>query len=434
MPRAHKPTPRPRAGALTADWSQSAAPDAAAVADLVARLRASLAEPQALADALAEVPLPLATAGLAALGQEAGAEAVPALEHLAALESDGVSSAALDQLGALATPAAADALQRLADTLPGKEQRKAARRGLARLRSRGVSVAERPTVVAAAPVVQPRATLYHAMASHIDGAGSRMLWLFADRPLGGTYFLSSILNDIVGLKDCTVRDSTRKRLAAREAEAREREGITWVDLPIAYAQWLMQEAAGLNEASGTEVPVEYRLWRELIGQPPQPFERPLVYEEVSRFEVKMRPELLRDSPRLFDQPELRGWFLAYQEVQKYANELRRARESRLVLTAESEEQRQERVVGQVIRDLFTPAYRRGLQRRLEETGYIFLRTERPTEAKLAVAAAVELADTDPILLPRHPFVRALVERSIELAIQADRAGIDPRLLEMSPRS
>jgi hypothetical protein len=146
----------------------------------------------------------------------------------------------------------------------------------------------------------------------------------------------------------------------------------------------------------------------------------------------MRPELLRESPELFEEPEMEGWILGYKEVRPYAAELRRARESRLVLTAESEEQRHERVVGQAIRDLFGTPQRRALQRRLEEVAYIFLRTERPQEAKLAIAAAVELADTDPILLPRHPFVRQLVERSIELAIHAERAGVDPSQFDRSP--
>jgi hypothetical protein len=34
-----------------------------------------------------------------------------------------------------------------------------------------------------------------------------------------------------------------------------------------------------------------------------------------------------------------------------------------------------------------------------------------------------------VLLSRHPFVQGLVDRSISLAIQADRAGVDPDQLE-----
>jgi uncharacterized membrane-anchored protein YjiN (DUF445 family) len=180
------------------------------------------------------------------------------------------------------------------------------------------------------------------------------------------------------------------------------------------------------------VPHEYHHWKDVVGAPPQPFERPLAYEEVSRFEVKMRPELLEQSPKLFEEEEIEHWLLGYRDVQKYAAELQRAAASRLVLTPESDEQRAERVLNQAIRDVFTAPQRRGLQRRLEETAYIFLRTERPQQAKLAIAAAVEIADSDPVLLPRHPFVRLLMQRSIRLAIQAERAGIDPTELDRGP--
>jgi len=399
----------------------------------VGQLREGLTEPTSATSLLAAVPERLAAASLEALLAEAGEEAVPTVEQVALTGEEATALPAIHALGTLRAPAAASALVRLADHLPGKEQKKAARRELARLRSQGISVAiERADASGVSTPLQPRAIPYRALASHVDGTGSRMLWLYADRPLGGAYLLSFVLNDLVGMKDFFVRDSTRKRLALREAEAREQTSISWVDLPVEYAQWLVQEAAALNTESGTTLPTEYQLWREVVGEPAQPPERPLVYETVSRFEVKMRPELLRESPRLFEEPELQGWFFSYQEVREYANELRRARESRLVLSNESEEQRQERVAGQAIRDLFTPALRRGLQRRLEETGYIFVRSERPLQARLAVAAAVEIADSDPIVLPRHPFVRTIVERSIELVIQALHAGMDPSRLDVPP--
>ena len=176
----------------------------------------------------------------------------------------------------------------------------------------------------------------------------------------------------------------------------------------------------LNAESGFAVPLEYRHWQDVIGTPSEPYERPLAYAEVSRFEVKMRPDLLEHSTDLFEEEEIEYWVLGYRDVQKYAVELRRAATSRLVLTPESDEQRAERVLTQAIREVFTAPQRRGLQRRLEETAYIFLRTERPQAAKLAIAAAVEIADSDPVLLPRNPFVRLLMQRSIS-ARDPDRA-------------
>jgi hypothetical protein len=407
--------------------------DHAEAAALAARAREALDQPDTALGVLVEAPEPLAAAALEALRREAGLAAVPLLARVAEQSTASLADAAVVELGALADPGAATALARLAETVPDKDRRKLARRSLFRLRSQGVQPAAGEVLArsAVATVLQPRATLYRAIASQIDGAGSRALSLYADRPLGGAYLFSVLLNDVAGMKDFFVRDSTRKKLAAREEEMREQAG-EWVELPIPYAQWLIQEGLSLNAESGLAVPHEYQHWKDVIGAPPEPYERPLAYEEVSRFEIKMRPELLEHSPELFEEEEIEHWLLGYPDVQKYAAELRRAAESRLVLTPESDEQRADRVLNQAIRDVFTAPMRRGLQRRLEETAYIFLRTERPQQAKLAIAAAVEIADSDPVMLPRHPFVHVLMQRSIQLAIQAERAGIDPTQLDRSP--
>jgi hypothetical protein len=406
--------------------------DSAEAAALAAQVRTALDEPETALGVLAEAPAPLAAAALETLRREAGTDAVPLLARAADQAAGPVADAAVTELGALADPAAATALARVADLVADKDRRKAARRALYRLRSQGVQPLAGEALARSAPAaaLQPRATIYRAVASQIDGMGSRALSLYADRPLGGAYLFSILLNDMAGMKDFFARDSTRKRLAAREEEMRGQAGL-WVELPIPYAQWLIQEALALNAESGFAVPLEFRHWQDVVGTPP-PYERPLAYEEVSRFEIKMRPELLEHSPELFEEEEIEGWLLGYRDVQTYAAELRRAAESRLVLSPESDEQRAERVLGQAIREVFTAAQRRGLQRRLEETAYLFLRTERPQAAKLAIAAAVEIADSDPVLLPRHPFVRALMQRSIQLAIQAERAGVDPAELDRSP--
>lgn len=408
------------------------AADPAAVAALVAQLGSQLDAPDAALAALASAPPPAAAAALATLPVDDGAARRALLARVAAETDQQLAMVALAALGAQADADAAATLAQLADTLPHKERRKEARRVLFQLRSQGVAVPASPTSSPAPRASAPQATIYRALASHIDGLGSRLLWLFADRPLGGAWWIVAVLNDLAGLKDLTVRDTTRKRLAAQEAEVRAKTDFVWVELPVPYGQWLVQEAVALNAESGFALPTEYLAWRELIGAPAPPVERPLAYEQVSRFEVKMRPELLRDSPHLFEEPEIDGWFLGYREVKPYATDLRRMRESRLVLSTESEEQRLERTVNQAIRELFTAPQRRALQRRLEETAYIFLSSGRPEQAKRAVAAAVEIADSDPLLLSRHPFVKALVERSIELAIQAERAGIDPTLYDRNP--
>ena len=143
-----------------------------------------------------------------------------------------IADAALVELGALADPVAATALARLAErTVPDKERRKAARAG--RCSACAARACSRSRVEPASPCrcdgpPAARDTLScRSLASQIDGAGSRALSLYADRPLGGAYLFSLLVNDVEGLKDFFARDSTRKRLAAREDEMREQAGA-WV--------------------------------------------------------------------------------------------------------------------------------------------------------------------------------------------------------------
>jgi hypothetical protein len=414
---------------------QTAPPvDPAEAGALASRVQQQLDSPDAAVTTLAEAPAPLAAAALEALRQGAGPAAIPVLAQ-AAERADAplVAHAALVELGAVPEPAAAAALAHLGDTLAAKDLRKEARRALFHLRSQGVVPPAETAVARPAPsVLQPRVTFYQVLASNADGLGSRALALFADRPLGGAYLFNVLLNDLAGMKDFVVRDSTRKKLSAIESEMRQRERQTWIELPLNYARWLIQEALTLNAESGFTVPLEYRAWADTIGAPEQTYERPLAYEEISRFEIKMRPELLEQSPRLFEEPEVQPWFLGYRDVQKYVTEVRRAVESRIVLTAETDEQRLERVLTTAIREVMTAPQRRALQRRLEEQAYMFLRTDRPQQAKLAIAAAVEIADSDPALLSRNPFVRVYVQRSIEIPLRVLRAGADPSAIDRGP--
>ena len=114
-------------------------------------------------------------------------------------------------------------------------------------------------------------------------------------------------------------------------------------------------------------------------------------------------------------------------MQKWLQMLAEPPGSRLIVTPETEGDRTERVLREAVKDLLPPVQRAGLKRRLEETAYIFLRTEREADARRAVQAAVTIEEDRP-LRPPHPFLRALVERSLRIAIEVERAAFEPTRL------
>ena len=389
----------------------------------LADLRAGVSDVEAR---ILREPATTAAAGVRALGQVAGAEAVPLLALLGMAESVAVAEAACEALGSIRAEAAAEALQEIAESAAHRAVQKAARRGVYRLSSQGIRVEARAPV-AVATVGAPTGSLYRAVASGYDGRGDRALWLGVERPLGGVYAIALTVNDRRGLTQCTGLDTTRKRFAEREAELRNDDDSMWVELPLEYAQQLVQEAVETARESGSPATPSTAVWTDLIGAPAEPFQQALVYKEISSIEVRLHPTLENETPRLFEQSEIDGWLFLPDEVQKWARQIGETGASRLLVTAETDEQRVDRLIREAARELLTKPVLHALRRRLEETAYIFLRTERIADARRAVAAAVTIEEVRP-LRPLHPFLRFLVNRSFGVAVEIARVRQPSRRL------
>lgn len=355
-------------------------------------------EPKELARRITSLPLNQALAVLVALGRSRQAPAGPVLQ-------------AIDDDAAL------------------KELRKEARRSLHRLRGAGVAVPRRVARPAGLPATEQRAQIVEAWTSIADGVGSRVLGILASRPLGGMYFTAVLLNDVVGLKGCRLDETTRKRLRGDFPQWREDVGLPLVPVPPDYARQLLGEALELNGESGFPVPRGFEAYRRAIVEPTRPFEQALVYEDISAAEAKLNPELLKESPSLLDEPEMRSWFFGFDQVRTLALELLQASQSRIVLSEQLRAERQEGIVARAIRDVVDPPLRRGLRRRLEEAAYVLLKTDRSLQARRAVAAAQSMAEES---LTLSPFLRALMERSLDLAGEVETAKVPVDLVRRSP--
>lgn len=341
-----------------------------------------------------------------------------------AAETTGGALALIEALGGSRDEAAGRILAVVAGAAPDREQRKAARRALHRLRSTGVALATPVPVEPAPPAAAPAGVHppTRALVTPADGTGSRLLFLQVERPLGGMTTFSLAINDVVGLKNAMVEETTRRRFERRIREWSEANERPPVEVPVEYGLALLSEALALNAETGFPLPRDFVIRRGLLGELPPPPTDALIHQHISRGQTFLMPNLLQESARLLDgEPELLGWGFSYEEISTFARDYRVAAESTLVLTSEPREQRQARILGEAMDALFTPAMRRALRRRLEETAYIFWKSGRERSARQAVAAAFAIPDTGS--LRSHPLLQAIVARSMEMAIEADRTGM-----------
>jgi hypothetical protein len=346
--------------------------------------------------------------------------------------------AAIDALGHSHEAAAAEVLSLVDAVSTDRALRKAARRELHRLRSSGIQAppaAEAPPAPAATGHVEPTVAVSEAWATDIDPSGARAVWLLGDRPLGGAWFAALLLNDLKGVLELSLVDTTRKRFQ-RELAERRREPGAWVKLPGDYAWRLVREAVDVGREQGTALPTRYRALREVFGEAPGPPERALVHETVSPAEAGFNPDWLDESQSLVREPEVTGWHIPVPDaLRARALEVARAQSSTLLVPGNTPEQQALHLLADAGREALTPPLVRAIRRRLEETAYIFAVTDRLTAARRAVAAARALEDGH--RPDRNPFVRVLLEAGLARALRADQVNGRPApevLLELIERS
>jgi hypothetical protein len=334
-------------------------------------------------------------------------------------------NATLQALGHRRDVTAAEILAQVDGVVDDRALRKSARRELHRLRSVGIEPPAAATSSTAAPPVESRPRILdvsEAWATDIDPTASRALWLVAERPLGGIWFAALLLNAMRGLLDLTLVETTRKRFQRDFAAAQAGAG-TWIRLPGEYSLRLVREAVDLTREVGGGLPTRYQAFRDVLGEAPGPPERGLIYETVSPVEINFNPGWLDDSPRLLGEPELTGWYVPMpSELRARALEVAHAPTVGLLVPGHTPEQQALQLLSEAAREGVTPQVRRGLRRRLEETGYLFLQSDRLAQARLAAAAARGLEDSGGVASERHPLVRVLIAAGLARLTDADTVG------------
>jgi hypothetical protein len=335
--------------------------------------------------------------------------------------------AALKQLGERREVAAAEVLALVDLVVEDRGLRKSARRELHRLRSVGVRTQEpQPSragqeVPSAVGRLEATIPVSQAWVTDIDPSGSRALWLLGERPLGGVWFAALLLNDQRGLQDMNLVDTTRKRFLKELDQNRGAAG-TWVTVPGDYALQLVREAVDLTREVGGGLPTRYRALRDVFGEATAAPERALVYETIRPVEASFNPDWLEESPRLLAEPEVAGWHVTVPtELRTRALDVARGPAAGLLVPGHTPEQHALQLIADAAHQALTPLVRRAVRRRLEETGYIFVATDRLAAARLTVAAARAL--DDPAIPPeRHPFVRLLLGAGLGRLLGSERIG------------
>ena len=293
-----------------------------------------------------------------------------------------------------------------------KKIRKMIKRSLYRLKSKGIVIEE-------ALSDQERSILRpmpeegkEGYASGIDFLGYRVLWLILPHPGRGLGVMHGVVSDREGIVDFSHQEEmTRKGFRTFFKEVREKNPFPIVEIEPSYVACLFGQAYQLNVERKGAVPQGYLQAKSEIERIKKDYAKPLIYSYLQAEDVAGDDRLLRRGADLLKADVFTGWRIEEEQVGSYADEVREAEESKIVLNPGQKEVRFQAIFEKALTELFSGERRLLYQRRLEEMSYILFRLGREEEAKISLAVAMDLEKPLHPIQP-SPFLFQLVTKSI----------------------
>ncbi|HCD41859.1 MAG: HEAT repeat domain-containing protein [Bacillota bacterium] len=360
-----------------------------------------------------------------------GCEAVPVLEELAAGSDSGIASAACDALGTVRDVCSANALLRIRESAKDKAVRKKAGHALHRLRSSGIEPDETLQPEGEVPRFARSGRVEMAYASHYDAAGMRLL-VMGLRPPGRPLFQTIwAISQEKGIHDSFVRQTGKRGFLQWIDEFRaERSGLSGLfEIEPDHCRYIANEAYENTIQSGVSLPDGVGIFLGTVNNMPDLPEKPIIYKLMDEEEVRSDLSALSKSASLLDLEECL-WRLSEDEVGEYPERVREILSSVIITSDSVREERLQKTVDDYIETEFSSEMRSAYQRRLEETAYLFVLDGKTDYARLAFSVALKMESGED--LPRVPFIRGLVERSIGIIRPESREAkeLEKRMAEM----
>lgn len=320
------------------------------------------------------------------------------------------TSQVIDEVGKIPHPLAGRVLQKLFEISPDKKVRKAIKRSLYRLKSRGIPV-EEIHFDRKGPVLKPlQAEPAKGFGGPFDFLGQRFLMLTVPHIGRGMTVIQGIISDTEGLVDFSGGEMARKRFKEFFDEIQKGGPFPLMEMEPSYAGFLLFKAYRLTLNRGRTPPQEYLQLKKEIETIKRDYERSPVYSLIREDEIE-EGRLFERGGDLLKTDLFSSWRLEEKEIRPYAEEVWDAEESKLILSRAQKEARFQEIYQRALSDLF-PEERRSLYRmRMEEMAYYLLKWGREEEAKISLAVAADLKKPPNVIHP-NPFLFQLVVKSI----------------------
>lgn len=327
----------------------------------------------------------------------------------------------IDALRGVSTAQTAQLLEKMIAVLQDKKAIKSIKRTLYRFKQKGLEWEHKTTHER--PILRPpQPGAPHGYVGALDSTGSRVIVIARPRPHGGARVYFSIVNDQEGIQRLEITDLTTKGLREFVDKSLFSKEFPVVEAPAGYCAHLLGEAAGHSQRLDKPIPLGYKDAEQGLRDVTWDGPVPLIYQHIQEELVEDDSLLLKESSALHKIAPFSSWFLHPDDVRPYAEAIKEAEGSHIVLTPQQKDERINSLYREALEGLFPEEQRLLWKRRLEETAYILWKQGHEQEARMAVRAAIDLKTPFSLIDP-NPFCWNLLIKSLYGLLETERGEL-----------
>jgi hypothetical protein len=318
----------------------------------------------------------------------------------------------VEALGSTSSPMAAKVLQILQRIPAEKPVRRALKTALYRLERQGLVEKEEETE-SEPRVLIPRPTdrQAEAWASWPESQGERGMVLKLPDAGRGYVMAIAVVNSEGVFHEFEAIQTTRKGVRALLDKMTGGVEGRLIEIPVEHFRFLIEEVAEIYQRQNQALPSGYEPIHKYLASWVEVVSSPHVYNLLDDKEIVADPILLRTSDSLLEVQPFVTWRLSEGLIQSFVEQIKELSASRLVISQSAQMERTAQIYREAAVEIFTPELRQHYRRLLEEAALLLQLTDRPQEAKRALAVAIDL-ENEIGLLTEDNFILGLVKRSI----------------------
>ncbi len=318
------------------------------------------------------------------------------------------------------------------EKFPQKEVRKALRKLLFKLKTKGFEVPPLEKEDRSEPIIKPvMQESPRAMLGSYDAAGTRGVMVAIPRFPRGFDVAMGVISEQQGILEFFHGAYSKRGLKEVENTLLQSDDMTMVETSLAHAATALEKAYASGEEAAGQGARAYAEFRPALLSKTDLLELPPIYEFVPQAQIDTQT-LTHDSlDELFAHPLMKFFIINSEKLSDLVEEISKLQDSPIYLTEEQKLERRRELEQKWIQENLGAQERGAIKYRLEEMAYILWRKEERKLAWIAVTAASIIEEENNIALD-YLFSRTLSLALGELQGTDQDAEENPDSLIISP--